>query len=100
SGNVLGGRTVTWSSGAAGVATVSSQGLVTGVAGGSAQITATSEGKSGSATITVNASTATAVLVGAGDIVRSDHLSQAEATAKLLDNIPGTVIVIGDNAYD
>jgi hypothetical protein len=39
-----------------------------------------------------------AVLVGAGDIARCD--SQAdEATADLVDTIPGTVFTAGDNAY-
>ena len=52
-GNVLNGRTVTWSSSATGVATVSAAGLVTAVAAGSATITATSEGKSGTSVITV-----------------------------------------------
>jgi calcineurin-like phosphoesterase family protein len=40
-----------------------------------------------------------AVLVGAGDIASCDDLKGAEATAKLLDHIPGTVIAIGDLAY-
>jgi hypothetical protein len=40
-----------------------------------------------------------AVLVGAGDIASCDDLKGAEATAKLLDNIPGTVFAIGDLAY-
>jgi len=53
-GNVLTGRSVTWSSSAPSVATVSPAGLVTGVTAGSATITATSEGKSGSAAITVS----------------------------------------------
>jgi uncharacterized protein YjdB len=52
-GNTLTGRVVTWSSSNTTVATVSSSGLVTGRAAGSATITATSEGKSGGATITV-----------------------------------------------
>jgi hypothetical protein len=52
-GAALTGRTITWSSSASGVASVSTAGLVTAVAEGSATITATSEGKSGSATITV-----------------------------------------------
>jgi uncharacterized protein YjdB len=54
-GNLLSGRTITWSSSNTAVATVSSSGLVTAVAAGSAQITATSEGISGSATMTVTA---------------------------------------------
>jgi uncharacterized protein YjdB len=52
-GNVLVGRLVTWSSDNTGVATVSTAGLVTGVAPGAANITATSEGKSGSTGISV-----------------------------------------------
>jgi hypothetical protein len=52
-GAALTGRSVTWSSSAVAVATVSTSGLVTAVAPGSASITATSEGKSGFATVTV-----------------------------------------------
>lgn len=51
-GAVLGGRAVTWSTSNASVATVAA-GLVTGVSAGTATITATSEGKSGIAVITV-----------------------------------------------
>ena len=47
-GNVLSGRTVTWSTSDASVATVSSSGVVTAVGAGSAAITATSGGRSGS----------------------------------------------------
>ena len=54
SGNILTGRTVTWTSGQSSVATVSSSGLVTGVAAGSAQITATSEGMTARASVTVS----------------------------------------------
>jgi acid phosphatase type 7 len=39
------------------------------------------------------------VLVGAGDIASCDDLHGAEATAKLIDNIPGTVFAAGDLAY-
>src|SRR4029077_17466170 len=39
------------------------------------------------------------VLVGAGDIADCRDLSGAEATAKLLDEIPGTVMAVGDLAY-
>jgi hypothetical protein len=39
------------------------------------------------------------VLVGAGDIVDCLDLTGAEATAKLLDKIPGTVFTVGDNVY-
>jgi len=40
-----------------------------------------------------------AVLVGAGDIADCRDLSGAEATAKLLGKIPGTVMAVGDLAY-
>jgi alpha-tubulin suppressor-like RCC1 family protein len=52
-GKVLTGRTVTWTTSDPAVATVSQTGLVTGVTPGSGTITAASEGKSGTATITV-----------------------------------------------
>jgi len=40
-----------------------------------------------------------AVLVGAGDIADCRDLNGAEATAKLLEKIPGTVMAVGDLAY-
>ncbi|MBK8246597.1 MAG: Ig-like domain-containing protein [Gemmatimonadetes bacterium] len=52
-GNTLTGRQVTWASSNAAVATVNGAGLVTAVAAGQAQITATSEGKSAAVTLTV-----------------------------------------------
>src|SRR5213593_917304 len=52
-GNPLTGRTITWSSSNTSVATVNSSGLVSGVVAGSATITATSEGQSGTSAITV-----------------------------------------------
>jgi murein DD-endopeptidase MepM/ murein hydrolase activator NlpD len=52
SGTVLTGRTIAWSSSNAAVATVSASGLVATLTPGSATITATSEGKSGSASVT------------------------------------------------
>lgn len=39
------------------------------------------------------------VLVGAGDISSCDDLAGAEATANLIDKIPGTVFAVGDLAY-
>lgn len=53
SGNTLSGRTVTWKSDNTGVATVDANGVVTGVAAGATTVTATSEGKSGSAKVVV-----------------------------------------------
>lgn len=55
-GNALSGRTITWSSSNTSIATVTSSGLVRGVAAGTVTIRATSEGKTGQATITVQSS--------------------------------------------
>ena len=60
-GNPLAGRTVTWTSSSTAAATVNSSGLVTGVAAGSTTITATSEGQSGAAAITVTSPVSGAV---------------------------------------
>jgi len=40
------------------------------------------------------------VLVGAGDIAGCKDLSGAQATAKLIEQIPGTVFAAGDLAYE
>jgi hypothetical protein len=42
----------------------------------------------------------TAILVGAGDIVGCQDPRGAQATAKLIDKIPGTVFALGDLVYD
>jgi uncharacterized protein YjdB len=52
-GNVLAGRVITWSTSNPSAATVSPTGLVTAVGAGSSIITATSEGRAGSATVTI-----------------------------------------------
>ena len=52
-GNPLPGRVITWTSSAASVASVDNAGIVTGVTPGSATITATSEGVSGTVGLTV-----------------------------------------------
>jgi uncharacterized protein YjdB len=72
-GNTLTGRVVTWASSNTAVATVSSSGLVTGVIAGSVTITATSEGRSGTATVTV-----TATVTNPGTVT---NLAVASATA-------------------
>jgi hypothetical protein len=92
---------VAWASSNSWIATVSQTGLVSGVAPGNATITATADGKTGTATISVNAAPDpnAVVLVGAGDIA-SCSSSGDEATAALLANIPGIIYNLGDNAYD
>ena len=54
-GQTLTGRVVTWSSSSSAIASVSSTGLVLGVAPGTATISATSEGRTGTAQVTVSA---------------------------------------------
>lgn len=68
SGSTLTGRMITWSSNGSSVATVSSDGLVTAIATGTATITATSEGRSGSATVNVAARPASAVILSPGQV--------------------------------
>lgn len=53
SGNILSGRPVTWATGNSSIATVDNAGVVSAVATGSTSVTATSEGQTGSTTITV-----------------------------------------------
>jgi acid phosphatase type 7 len=92
--------TFSWSSSAPGVATVSSSGLVSGTSAGTATISATVNGVSGTSALTVTgAPTSNATLIAAGDIAQCSS-SNDEATAALVDGIPGTVAVLGDNAYN
>jgi hypothetical protein len=60
-GQPLSGRTVTWATNAPQVATISGTGLVTGVAPGTATISATSEGIRGTSSVTVTALSQSAV---------------------------------------
>ncbi|HEU5183561.1 MAG TPA: PKD domain-containing protein [Gemmatimonadaceae bacterium] len=94
-------RPVTWATSAPAVASVNGSGLVTALYEGSATITATSEGTSGTATITVTAPPAgsPAMMVTAGDIAVCGEPND-EATALLLDGLPGTVVPAGDNVYE
>src|SRR6266513_2467271 len=82
-GAVLNGRTVTWMSDNTSVATVSSSGQVSGVAQGSATITATSEGKSSTAAITVASGPVASVLVSPATAnIRVGQTWQLTATLK------------------
>jgi alpha-tubulin suppressor-like RCC1 family protein len=83
SGTELTGRSVSWSSSANNVATVSSAGLVTAVAAGTAQVTATSEGKTGSVTVTVAAVPVASVSISAPTTPMERTLTQTlTATTK------------------
>ncbi len=84
-GNVLAGRTVTWTTSNASVATVSGTGLVTAVTpGGPVTITATSEGRTGTAAISVYAG----VLTGIDDI--KTFLDQCPTTDPAYTTIKNT----------
>src|SRR6266581_2709606 len=97
-GNPIAGAAVTWASDASGVANVNARGSVVGLSPGTANITATAQGKSGTSVITVQATTGPAVLAGAGDIADCSRVSQ-EGTARVLDGIVGQVATFGDGAY-
>ena len=82
-GNPLSGRVVTWSSSDATVASVDNTGLVTGVAVGPATITATSEGKSGSAAVSVGAPTPAVIVIAPTSLpLTVGQTGQLSATVK------------------
>ena len=83
-GTVLTGRTISWSSSAPNVASVSASGMVTGVAGGSAVITATSEGVPGSIAFTVTApgGTPTVTVTLTSSALTVGQTTQAQAVKK------------------
>jgi uncharacterized protein YjdB len=62
-GTIVTGRVITWGSASPAVATVDANGVVTGVAVGTAVITATSELQSGNVTVTVTAAPVASVIV-------------------------------------
>ena len=78
SGTTLSGRTVTWASSSPTIAAVNANGLVTGVAAGTATITATSEGKSAMATATVTATT-----TGPGTVTNLTVVAVSSSSATL-----------------
>jgi hypothetical protein len=88
SGAALSNRVVTWTSSNANVATVSASGGVTAIAPGAVTITAASEGKSGSAALTVRYAIATVTVAGSGRVKVGDAYTYT-AVAKLAD---GTVV--------
>ena len=84
----------TWASADPSVATVDSSGLVRGRSQGVVTIEATGGFLTGRVTVAVEP----ALLLGAGDIA-SCASDGDEATAALLDTLPGVVFTAGDNAY-
>jgi uncharacterized protein YjdB len=89
-GNVLNARVVTWVSSNASAATVSTTGLVTAVAAGVATITATSEGKNGTASVSIsNVAVGTVTVQPQGPSIVQGAKVQLSAT--VLD-VNGTVV--------
>jgi len=82
-GSPLSGRVVTWTTNTPAVATVNGSGLVSGVAAGSATITATSEGQAGGSAITVTVVPVASVTVSpATASVQVGQTAQLTATPK------------------
>ncbi len=82
-GNILTGRQVTWSTSNAAVATVNANGVVTGVSPGTAVISASSEGVSGEATVTVRVPPVATVSVQMAGSIQAG--TSTPATAVLRD---------------
>src|SRR3989454_1017458 len=88
-GTLLAGRTVTWSSSNTSVANVDGSGLVSAAAAGSATITATSEGQSGTSAITVSSVAVASVGVSpASASVQQGATVQLTATPKDANGTP------------
>ena len=85
SGAAITGTTVTWSSSSDAIATVSQAGVVTGVTPGTATITATSNGKTGTASVTVNSKIVTfrATLGSANEVPPNASTGTGTFTATL-----------------
>ena len=100
-GGVVADAMFSWSSSVPGIATVTASGLVTGVSAGTTTIAAKTlrNGTTGTATVTVSGPPPPgATLIAAGDIAVC-NTNYDEATATVVDGIPGTVVLLGDNAY-
>ena len=95
-GAALANRTFTWSSSAPSVASVNQLGDVTGIAAGVATITASSEGKSATATVDVNvAVTAVASLVISPKPVSIIPTQLQQLSVQLFDSAGGVLSPVG-----
>jgi uncharacterized protein YjdB len=84
SNNILTGRSITWSSASPTIASVDPSGLIAAIAPGTATITATSEGQSGTSAVTVVAAqvpVATVAVTPASPVVVAGSTAQLTATA-------------------
>src|SRR5207247_1642989 len=99
-GNPLTGRVITWQSSNGAVASVNGSGLVTAVATGAATITATSEGQSGTAVVTVsNVPVASVTVTPASASVPQGATVQLTATPRDANGtaLTGRVVTGGSN---
>src|SRR5947208_4843091 len=100
SGNPLTGRVITWQSSNGAVAMVNGSGVVTAGAVGSATITATSEGQSGTAVVTVsNVPVASVTVTPASASVQQGATVQLTATPRDANGtaLSGRVVTWGSN---
>jgi len=81
-GNALGGRTITWTSSAPALATVSAAGLVTAISTGVLTVTATSEEKTGTAELTIQIPVATVTVTPPTASLLAGQTVQLSAVAK------------------
>ena len=108
-GNPLNGRTITWTTSNGAAAAVSASGLVTGVTVGSAAISATSGGKSGTAGITVTAAPPPGSCVSVChyvDVASGNDGNTGTSTApwRTLQHAadvtnPGDTVIVNDGVY-
>ncbi len=84
-GNVLTNRSIAWSSSSSAVASVSAAGVVTALAAGTTMITATSEGRTGSAMLTVQLPPVATVTVSGASRVKVGDTYNYSATLRLGD---------------
>lgn len=96
SGAVLTGRQVNWNTSNPSAATVSNTGLVTGVALGQTQITAESEGKTGSVTVTVSPRPVATVSLSPNPVTVAQGKS-VQLTLDLRDSDGNQLSTIGRN---
>jgi len=98
-GNPLNGKEFTWTSDSAPVATVDPSGLVTGAGPGLATITATSEGQSGSAAITVTKPVCSTAGGQAVTLAVGAYVSQMPVTSAGCLLFPGNASAIDSAQY-
>jgi trimeric autotransporter adhesin len=94
SGNSLTGRTIAWTSSDGQIAAVNAAGLVTGVSEGTATITASAEGVSGSASITVQSPVASVTVTPSTSVVAVGTVLQLTAATRdaIGNSLPGRTV--------